>query len=125
MLERGADLQPTVRRLHFVFADWLGDDLMTSHPVYLVTVPLATALEQSDLTGFSLSDDFEVSVDHVWQQLNAERVPPPVLWLQVEGAAGEADLGLAPDRGLVASERALHVLQLHRVELCDVTPFAS
>lgn len=55
---------PTVKRLHFEFSyGTLGNDLITSHPVFLVTTALADALEHASLSGFAISSDVEVTVD--------------------------------------------------------------
>ena len=46
---------PRVENLEYVFDGWLGDELITSHPVFIVTKSLADALLNSSLTGFMLS----------------------------------------------------------------------
>ena len=43
---------PQVSRLEYEFDGWLGDDLLTTFPCYIVSRRLQDALEMTDLTGF-------------------------------------------------------------------------
>jgi hypothetical protein len=47
---------PVVHRLHVVFSDWLGDDLLKNYPRFLVTKKLGERLLKEQLTGFELAD---------------------------------------------------------------------
>jgi len=115
--------QPVVTRLHFEFgAGTLGNDLITTHPVFMVTSRLADALRQTDLTGFALSTDMEVSVDENVQELEPDWPVPVIEWLQVSGTAGSDDFGIS-DGDLVVSDTALAELRRHKIDECEVFPF--
>ena len=117
---------PLVERLHFEFgAGRFEDDLFTCHPVYLVRRPLAESLHRSELTGFTLSRDVEVSADDNVRDLEPGWQAPEVEWLKVSGAPGTDDLGLTDDALLVVSEAALRLLRLHAVDRCGVRPFGG
>lgn len=45
---------PRVLQLDYCFDGWLGDDLLESFPVWIVTEKLAFLLQGSSLTGFTL-----------------------------------------------------------------------
>jgi putative NADH-flavin reductase len=113
---------PLVTRLHYEFQGWLGDDLLTTFPVFVVTRRLAAALEQSRLTGFQL-DDVTISVGDTWRQLYPTRPAPQCRWLKVTGNAGTEDFGLTELAHLVASERALELLRGFTLQHCEVAPW--
>lgn len=113
------------------FAGWLGDDLVSVAPDFIVSGTLADVLRTSDLTGFELradpvitkSSEFvsESSADFPgrWERL----VPSP------EPASAPEDRGPTEDtdfarRGsdLLVSERALALLNDHRITHASLTP---
>jgi hypothetical protein len=47
---------PVVDRLHYEFAGWDGDDIVTSFPVTIVTDALANAILEHGLTGAKFDD---------------------------------------------------------------------
>jgi hypothetical protein len=113
-----------VERLHFEFgAGRYDDDLFTTHPVYLVTQPLADALRRTTLTGFSLNSDIELTADDNVKELEPDWQIPQAEWLQVTGTPGSDDFGLTADARLVVSEAALDVLRTGAIDHCEVAPF--
>ena len=110
--------------LHFEFAAGCrGDDLATSHPVFIVSERIAAVLDSERVTGFVLAA-MEQSVEPQAYELDPDLDLPRFRWLQVTGQAGRDDIGL--DRAeLVVSERALDVLRRHaQLSACDVEPWA-
>jgi hypothetical protein len=107
---------PIVKRLHFEFSyGTRGNDLITCHPVFMATKALAESLRGSRLSGFSLSQDIEVSVDpQVWE-LEPDFRAPVVEWLQVTGIPGSDDFGLTQIPDLVVSAAALAILKMHNI----------
>ena len=117
---------PLVTRLHFEFGPGtLGDDLMTCHPVYMVTSALADGLRQSALTGYALSTEVEVSVDENVSELEPDWPVPVIEWLQVSGVAGLDDFGLDSHASLVVSDAALSELRRYQISDCEIIPFAG
>ena len=57
---------PVVTHMHYEFQGWLGDDLLTTFPEFVVTERLAVALESTTLTGFVLAG-IEVSAGGMWE----------------------------------------------------------
>ena len=112
---------PIVMQLHFEFSyGTLGNDLITSHPVFLVTVRLAEALERSGLSGFAISSNVDVTVDEQVWLFEPEWQPPAVRWLQVTGEPALDDFGLTANALLVVSSRALSVLRQFKIDDCEV-----
>jgi hypothetical protein len=49
--------------------------------------------------------------------------PPKFAWLKITGVAGVDDFGIASDCRLIVSEKALLVLQPHRLDHCEVEEY--
>lgn len=113
---------PRVTRLHYEFQGWLGDDLLTTFPEFVVTERLAEALERSGMTGFQLAD-LEVSAGNTWTQLHDARPLPRCRWLKVTDRAGAADFGLTELAHLVVSQRGLELLRGFSLRECEVSPW--
>ncbi len=114
--------QPVVvRKLHYQFDGWLGDELLESTPCYIVTERLAAEIKRSKLTGVSF-DEVLTSKSEMFDELYPDRVLPKFIWLKVEGAAGQDDFGVTPDLQLIVSEQALTVLKSVGVSRALVTP---
>ena len=96
------------KSLHFVFQGWMGDHIVTSWPVYLVTSSLAEAFKAENLSGFEI-DSVEVAKDSRFVKSKPDMILPPFVWLKVNGVCGESDFFL--DEGsLVVSEDALKIV---------------
>jgi hypothetical protein len=106
---------PKVFHLHHRFEGWLGDDLLEAFPCFLVSSPLAAALEEARLVGFSL-DEAEVSVSPDFEELYPGRVLPGFWWLKITGEERHADFRLTSDFRLEVSSRALKVLRKFNID---------
>lgn len=113
---------PVISHLHYQFEGWLGDDLLTTFPEFVVTERLAKALEQSGLSGFQLAE-VEVSAGNMWEQLYGPRPVPQCRWFKVTGVAGVDDLGLTELAHLVVSERARELLRGFTLTAGEVSPW--
>jgi hypothetical protein len=119
---------PTVSKLEYQLDDWLGGDLLTSFPVYIVTERLALALEGVKPTGFSL-DLVAITTSEQFEEIHRDLHLPPALpefrWLKVYGMAGKDDFGLIGDYRLIVSERALGLLQRHNIQHATIREFTE
>jgi hypothetical protein len=98
-----------VEHLHYQFEGWLGDELLTTHPVYICTERVAAALQAGGFSGFGFSE-VEVSRSSQFEELHPGRRLRPFRWLKVTGEAERDDFGLRGGH-LVVSERALSCLR--------------
>ena len=111
---------PRVIRLHYDFDGWLGDDLVTTFPVYLVTESLADAIRDCGLGGYEVAET-EVTASETFAELYPGKLLPHFLWLKVNGEPGADDFGMSSDHRLVVSERALLCMKKFGVlENCDI-----
>ncbi|WP_031530690.1 hypothetical protein [Dyadobacter crusticola] len=113
---------PTVRTLVYQFDGWLGDDLISSFPVFLVTERLANEIERLDLTGY-LFDNLEVSTSKQFEILYPNQKLPKFKWLKVVGLPCKDDFGISSDQRLVVSASGLNCLRLYSLQYCDIEAF--
>ena len=118
---------PRVYRVHYVFDDWLGDDLLESFPCYIVSERLYYLLSESGLSGFEF-DQCQVSASHLFQkaarQWNAPVMLPRFYWLRVHGIPGKDDFWISEDNYLMVSQKALEILRRFQIAQCQVIPVA-
>jgi hypothetical protein len=117
---------PRIDELVIYFDDWLGDDLLTTFPVFYVTASMASQLKGSNLSGFSLAS-MRVKRSELFDDLHTDEPLELVefAWLQVNGEPGIDDFGVTNKTELVVSERALSILFTGRLNQGRVSPFGG
>jgi hypothetical protein len=114
---------PRVSALEFEFDGWLGDDLVTSFPVYLVTDRLRHALEEISLRGCHFGEA-TIIVSEQLREMRPDFELPQMSWLQIEGRAGTDDFGISSDDYcLVVSDRALACIKRFKAEHCEIAAY--
>jgi hypothetical protein len=101
----------TVTRVHYEVADWLGDCIVTSDPVYLVLRDTGKHMTEAGFTGFTLDEALVTACDqhHIF---NPDGVLPDLVWLKVHGEPGVDDLGFAnKDADLVVSQPVMDLFR--------------
>jgi hypothetical protein len=109
---------PRISDVHYEVQDWLGDDLLTSFPVFLISPRAGAALEAAGLPGFVLADA-DITIEDDMQDI-VDPIVRTFRWLRVTGAAGDTDVGFDERAHLVVSDRALDVLQDFQLDHCDI-----
>lgn len=121
-------------RLDFRFDGWLGDDLLTSTPAYIVTKRLKDALLEINPTGVEFAE-MTTSKSEQFEEIYPNRQLPEFFWLKISGRAGVADFGLFDKakiivagkemRGtrLTVSERVLDVMRSFKLDNCEIETF--
>jgi hypothetical protein len=113
---------PLVSRLHYTFDGWLGGAILASLRCFIVTLSAQRALEGMGATGIKF-DSAETSKSELFKDLYPDRQLPEFVWLKVYGTAGKDDLGIAPDRRLVVSQRVLDLFDGLGLSDAVVEPF--
>jgi hypothetical protein len=116
---------PRIDKLVMYFDDWLGGDLLTSHPVFFVTQEMASRIGAAKLSGYE-SAPMNVKRSELFEDLHedAPLTLPKFVWLKVSGAPGVDDFGVtSKGTTLVVSDQALSVLKRGSLNHCDVAPF--
>ncbi len=129
-VEAGIASTWNVSYLEYMFDGWLGDELLTTHPCYIVTDSLAIDLQGEGLSGVQMAP-VAVSTSELFQELYPDRELPHFQRLIPQGTARVADDGklvewsghdlcLTPRGDLIVSEPCLEVLRRHRLKHCKI-----
>ncbi|WP_312070549.1 hypothetical protein [Anaerotignum propionicum] len=121
---------PIVNKLHFHFSGWLGDELLEATPCFIVTEELAISIKKSNLSGYRF-EDVLITVSDEFKEMYVNRELPqfkrfvPTGTIYVEDGtykewSGE-DICISQKSYLVVSDKALAVLQAHKITSCDIT----
>lgn len=116
---------PRIDKLVMYFDDWLGDDLLTSHPAFFVTQKMASAITAANLSGYRFAP-MKVNRSLLFEDLHEDDPLelPEFVWLQLHGKPGVDDFGVtAEGADLVVSDKALLVLTTGSLNHCDILPF--
>jgi len=109
--------------LNYEFDGWLGDDLLESTPVFIVTRRLADRLQAARLTGFVMRP-VEISTSEQFRDLYGDLELPEFVWIDIVGKAGGDDFGIHADGRLVVSRKALDVIKTTQLDHCEVEDFS-
>lgn len=109
---------PLVKKLHYQFSGWLGDDILESFPCYIITKKLEDHINLSNFTGVKF-DDLIVTKGETFVEMNPDIDLPEFKWMQVTGQAGVHDFGLAKDFRLVISNNVFDLLSNFNIAHCD------
>jgi hypothetical protein len=113
---------PRIRRLHYQFDGWLGDDLLETFPCFIVSSRLKEAIEQTGLSGFCF-DDVHVSISEQFMDLHPGRRLPKFFWFKVTGKPGVDDFGVTAKQELVVSDKGISVLREFQVSHCEIIDY--
>ncbi|MGH3862460.1 hypothetical protein [Actinokineospora sp.] len=116
---------PTVTRVEYAFHNWLGDDLITAFPCFLVTEWLAAKLSDADMSGFEIRPASVTLAEEGEDWIGDVDKLPAFKWLFVTGKPGHDDFGVTDRADLVVSRHALDALGSGTLSHCDIAPYAS
>lgn len=105
------------------FDYWLGDDLVGSPPVFLVTTRLKEALQAIELPAPFVFEPIQAEASHFFRQSNPGRELPAFWRWRVDGRAGMDDAGLLHGHELVVSDRVFAALLRGRLEQAEILQF--
>lgn len=123
LMDRSAH-PPIVKHLHYQFDGWLGDALVESFPVFVLTEEGAKKLQEAGATGIQFADA-ETTASTQFLEMHPGRKLPRFIWLQIVGKPGGDDFGIAAGGRLVVSERALNVLGSTQMSHALIEPFVK
>jgi hypothetical protein len=110
---------PVVRRLEYRMEGWLGDCLLESFPVFVVTEEARRAIEAAGLSGAAF-DAVTITVSPDFMSAKAkDGALPAFAWLK---PAKDGDVATAPDGRLLLSQRALDVLKPLGLANAEIEP---
>lgn len=106
---------PIVKKVHFEFSGWLGDDLLESFPCFIVTQRLKEEIEKCNLTGF-VFEDIKVTTSYNFQQFYPLVELPKFYWANMADNNAGNDFSLTADYKLVVSNAAFVLLNKFNIK---------
>ncbi|WP_110953601.1 hypothetical protein [Anaerosinus massiliensis] len=116
--------------LHYEFDGWLGDDLITTSPFFIITERLADKIQTNDIIGYDF-EDLETSLSDNFKELYPIRVLPKFRMLIPLGIVETDkqyiikwtghDLCLRNGADFIVSEKALVIFQKYNLNYCDIS----
>jgi hypothetical protein len=100
---------PVVHSLTYEFDGWIGDQILTSYPVILVTESLASDFEKAGASGYHLAP-VKVRTTRQFRELYGSKKLPPFRWLQITGTPWEDDLFPSSKQRLIVSKKILDII---------------
>lgn len=110
---------PLVKKLHYEFDGWLGDDILESFPAYIVTEALKKNIEAENFTGI-IFDYVLISKSETFMELYPEKELPVFFWAKINGEAYKDDFFITENNGLAISERVYLLLQKYKIDQADI-----
>lgn len=114
---------PIVKKLHYEFEGWLGNDMIESFPCYLVTENLRRDIEKKGFSGINFSDVI-ITVSEEFKDLYPTRTLPNFYWMKIEGKEGVDDFGLSEDYRLVISSQVQELLSFYNLSEADFEDYS-
>lgn len=113
----------SIKKLHILLEDWLGDDLMKCHPVYFVTENLKKGLENKSFNGFQFEDMIVTEDEYFENNFQLDIPLPKFYWMKISGKQDEDDLYISSDDFLMADINFVDYLKKNfRTEFLHVNP---
>lgn len=106
---------PLVKRLHFEFEGWLGDDILETFPCFLVTESLKNKIQNENLTGIAFNTVL-ITKSSNFITMYPDKSLPKFYWAQIKGSFGKTDFFLGPDKRLVISEKSFLLLSQFQIK---------
>lgn len=110
---------PVIKKLHYIFDGWLGDDIIEAFPVYLISDKLYQSMKQSNLTGYKI-EKCEIEKSEIFTTMQAKAILPDFYWLQIIGKNNNSDFRLNKNNQLTVSKQAFSLLKKHNIRHCDI-----
>jgi hypothetical protein len=128
----GEDRIPQIALLHLVIDGWLGDELLTTHPCFIMTTSLSKQLQSHRVTGFEEAP-MKVSVSSIFDELQPNVTLPDFTRIAMHGSViidetkgrfvswSGHDICISQDASLVVTKRVLDLISKPLMSHCNVT----
>ncbi len=110
-----------IGELAYEFEDWTGDDIVQCAGYWLVSDQLASALQESDLTGWEL-DTVRVTTSDVYDQLHPDGLQMPLWHRLLPVGTPLDDITLLGRVYLCVSDRALELFRRFSIRHAEIRP---
>lgn len=114
-----------VKFLHYEFYGWLGDELLTTHPCFIVSENLMDDIISSGLEGAEFKD-IKTSLSYEFLELYGKIEIPKFVEIKCKFVYEEhidnltSDFYISQRKNFIVSDKALNVLKHHKLDFCEV-----
>ena len=111
--------------LEYRFIGWQGDELLSTHPCFIVTESLQKNIVSNNLTGVEFSD-IEVSFSDEFSDMYGDIKIPKFVQIICNASYEKNIFNLQSDfyfnkyKEMIVSEKAMGVLKQHKLDMCVV-----
>jgi hypothetical protein len=109
---------PIIKKLHYSFYGWMGDDLLEGFGCFLCSDRLRIYLNDEDLTGY-IFKECEIDKSQEFLELHPDLEIPQFHWLAITGTEKD-DFYLSPNGSLIVSQKSLDILKKFNMKYCDI-----
>jgi hypothetical protein len=106
---------PVIKKLHYEFSGWLGDDILETFPCFIVSERLMCEIEKHQLTGV-LFDNVKITKSEEFMDMNGSIDLPKFYWIKINGKFGVDDFVIAEDYRLLISEKAMSIISFFNIK---------
>ncbi|MEL6560188.1 MAG: hypothetical protein AAFQ94_18510 [Bacteroidota bacterium] len=103
-----------IKELHLEFEGWLGDDIVTSSPVFCISNNLKEGLEESSFSGIIGFDTIKITKSENFLELYPNKKLPDFFLLRINGVYKKDDFSIH-DGDLIISEEVLKLLNKYNI----------
>lgn len=111
--------------LEYNFMGWLGDELLTTDPCFIVTEGLQHDIILNGLTGVKFNN-IAMTFSYEFHELYGDRRVPKFVQIICNNSYESSVQNLIYDfylnkyKNIIVSEKALSVLKQHKIDMCDI-----
>ena len=103
-----------IKELHLEFEGWLGNDIVTSSPVFCISSNLKEGLESSSFSGVIGFDTIKITKSENFLELYPNKKLPDFFLLRINGIYKKDDFSIH-DGDLIISEEVLKLLNKYNI----------
>lgn len=113
---------PIIKKLHYEFSGWLGDDILETFPCFIVSENLMNDIKKHQLTGVSFNDAI-ITKSKDFMVFYPKTNLPNFYWMKIEGEFGVDDFVIAKDYRLLISEKGMDVISYFNINNASIEDF--
>lgn len=115
---------PIIKKLHYVFDGWLGDDILETFPCFIVSERLMKSIIKNQLKGI-LFDNVKITKSEEFLDYHTNTRLPDFYWMKVYGKLDVDDFVIAEDYRLLVSEKASEVIGYFNIKNAILEDYIS
>jgi len=113
---------PIIKKLHYEFSGWLGDDILETFPCFIISESLMNDIKKNQLTGV-LFDNVKITKSDEFINFYPKTNLPNFYWMKIDGKFGVDDFVIAEDYRLLVSEKGMNVISFFNIKNASIEDY--